>query len=109
MIDEEAYYSSVKDWYVAEYPTDEMGAALPDTLEEANSEFFASDIEEDPSLGDEPIKFVDYYVMLENNGDIYELMGGSADSIIRERIFDHLSEILDVSYNDIYNLWLHGN
>jgi hypothetical protein len=37
--------------------------------------------------------------------DIYDVIG-VGDSVIRERLFEHLSEIKDVNYDYIYKKWL---
>jgi hypothetical protein len=37
---------------------------------------------------------------------IYEYLGENVDSIIRERVFQKLAELLNYSYEDIYNIWL---
>ena len=41
------------------------------------------------------------------NKDVYDAFG-AGDSVIRERIFEKLSEILNVDYDDIYELWLNN-
>lgn len=38
-------------------------------------------------------------------GMIYDFIG-VGDSIIRERLFQHLADLLHVDYDEIYNLWL---
>lgn len=73
----------IKDWYLENYPDDEEGNNIKDTT-----------------------TFADLYTMLINGkGDIYKLIG-VADSLIRERLFEHLSYSKDVDYNVIYDLWL---
>lgn len=52
------------------------------------------------------VTFLDFLLELNKpNGDIYELIGVS-DSLIRERLFERLSELLNVDYNVIYDMWL---
>lgn len=75
--------AKIKQWYLKEYPTDELGNELPNDL-----------------------TFYDILKALNEYKDVYELMGGADDSIIRERIFAKLSELIDVDYNDIYEQWL---
>lgn len=73
---------NLKDWYTSEYPDDDLGYELFDdvSLRRCYS-----------SLGKEP--------------DIYDVMG-VADSVIRERVFAKMAEVLDVDYDDIYYKWL---
>lgn len=72
----------IKDWYTGNYETDELG-------EEINS----------------TVTFNDLYNALLNNKDIYNLIGVS-DSLIRERLFEKLSDLLGVEYGDVYRMWL---
>lgn len=72
--------TKIKEWYMKEYSTDELGA-------EINNE----------------ITFEDLFVALDK--DVYEVLG-VGDSIIRERCFDKLAEIMNVNYEDIYYKWL---
>ena len=71
---------TIKDWYTKEYPTDELGQLLNPltTFEEIYEEL--------------PLA--------------YELLGVS-DSLVRERVFNKLDEIMQVSYDVIYNKWLY--
>lgn len=77
---------NVKKWYCSTYPKDELG----------------SDIRE-------KLSFLKLYELLASgNGDyVYDLIGVS-DSIVRERIFERLSKILNIEYDYIYQLWLNG-
>lgn len=72
----------VKDWYCATYPTDDMGEEI-----------------------DGSITFEDVFDCLDNHCDIYDCLG-VYDSIIRERVFEKLAEIMDVDYDYIYDQWL---
>lgn len=74
----------VKDWYKSEYPSDELG-------DEINSN----------------ITFNDVFEALDNYKDIYKLLG-VGDSIVRERVFDELADIMGVDYDYIYGQWLLG-
>ena len=71
---------NIKDWYNKKYPTDELGPLLNPltTFEELYEEL--------------PLA--------------YELMEVS-DSLVRERVFNKLAEIMKVSYEDIYDKWLY--
>lgn len=74
--------SKVKEWYLKEYSTDELGKEIKDD-----------------------ITFYDIFYALDTYKDIYETIG-VGDSVIRERIFMKLAEIMKVDYNYIYNQWL---
>ena len=74
--------SKVKEWYLKEYSTDDLGEEIKDD-----------------------ITFYDIFYALDNYKDIYEVIG-VGDSIISERIFGKLAEIMEVDYNYIYNQWL---
>lgn len=106
MTNEEMYYAPVKQWYMETFPSDELGAMLPDTIGEARGEFFKYDIEEDPAFAEKPITFETYFTVLDNHGDVYDLMGSAADSIVRERIFEQLADIIGESYDYIYDQWM---
>lgn len=73
---------NVKEWYCNEYPNDEMGDGI-------NSK----------------ITFEEVLYTLDNYLDIYELMC-VYDSIIRERVFEKLSELTGRTYDEIYHKWL---
>lgn len=74
----------VKDWYVNAYSTDDLGEEIkPD------------------------VTFADIDQNLESGAGIYDVFGVD-DSLVRERIFEKLSELLGVDYNVIYDRWL-GN
>jgi hypothetical protein len=74
----------IKEFYLNSYPTDELGAELS---ENAN--------------------FTGLLNELFTGNDIYGYIG-VGDSIIRERLFSKLSEILNCSYDYVYNLWLNN-
>lgn len=76
--------TSIKEWYIREYPTDELG-------EEMN----------------EKITFEDLFYVLDNRKSVYDNLG-AFDSIIRERVFSKLAEIMQVDYDYIYNQWLNA-
>ncbi|MBQ6144023.1 MAG: hypothetical protein IJI84_06085 [Clostridia bacterium] len=79
---DEALNTFLKDWCLKTYRTDELG-------EELNSR----------------ATFYDLFEALDNYQDIYNLFGIN-ESIIRERIFEKLSEIMVCPYEEIYNQWL---
>lgn len=74
------FSQSIKEWYTATYPTDNLGSGITGTFEGAMQ-------------------------CLLSGGDFYGYVT-EADSIVREHIFSKLSKMLDVEYDEIYNLWL---
>jgi antirestriction protein len=52
--------------------------------------------------------FEDLWNALQNKQNVYNVIG-EGDSIIRERLFDKLSQIKGVKYMDVYNLWLESD
>jgi hypothetical protein len=72
----------VKNWYIKTYPTDDLG-------EEIN----------------ENITFWSLWAYIYQNHDVYDVLG-VGDSIIRERVFEKLSEILGIEYKVVYDKWL---
>lgn len=76
---------NIKKWYQDNYPTDDVGETL-----------------------NENATFLDLNNLLysKGKGDVYVLLGGEADSLVRERVFQKLSEIKNVPYSEIYDKWL---
>lgn len=74
--------SNIKEWYIKTYITDELGKEIKDN-----------------------ITFQDLYNVLNMKKDFYETIG-VRDSLVRERIFKKLAQIMRVSYETIYNLWV---
>lgn len=72
----------IKVWYVKEYKTDELGENINDN-----------------------VTFEDLFNTLDTYGDVYKLLG-VGDSVIRERVFGKLAEIMEVDYDYIYEQWL---
>lgn len=75
----------IKEWYVTNYPTDEVRNTLNDKA-----------------------TFNDLFNALDTYQDVYVVLGGDADSIVRERAFKKLSELLGVDYDYVYEQWLKG-
>jgi len=75
---------NIKQFYLNNYPTDELGVELS---ENAN--------------------FTGLLNELFTNNDVYGYIG-VGDSIIRERLFEKLSEILKTPYDYVYKLWLNN-
>lgn len=77
--------TKIRDWYLKAYPEDEIGGKLnPDAT------------------------FSDIFEALDTYQDVYAVMGFWADSMIRERVFKKLAEIMGVDYGYIYDQWLQG-
>lgn len=74
--------ANIKEWYTSTYPTDECGRFLS-----ANA------------------TFIGLFAELLKGHDVYDFLG-EADSIIRERAFGKLSEILECDYDEIYHMWI---
>lgn len=74
--------TKIREWYMNTYPTDDVG-------KEINAE----------------VTFYDLFKALDTYKDVYDTLGVT-DSLIRERAFQKLAEIMDVGYNYIYNQWV---
>lgn len=78
--------TKVKDWYGEKFPQDDWGF---NTMNPG-------------------ITFQDVFEGLQIGMNIYALLG-AGDSIVRERVFDELAALMDVSYDVVYYQWLnHG-
>lgn len=75
---------AIKGWYTKKYPTDDLGEELND------------------------VTFNALWTAIHNGGDVYSVLG-VADSVVRERVFEKLSEINGVDYNYVYDKWLGGD
>lgn len=78
---------NIHDWYVANYPDDPMGRRLDTTT--TFDQLMTYIITDENSYSDE------LYIIL-----------GVEDSVIRERVFQELSDRYGISYAIIYNEWL---
>jgi hypothetical protein len=76
---------NIKEFYLETYPTDELGVEI-----------------------NENATFTGLYHSLHIGNDPYEYIG-VGDSIVRERCFEKLAEIIDTSYDYVYDLWLYDN
>lgn len=52
------------------------------------------------------VTFYGLFETLDRHNDVYEYLGENIDSIVRERVFEKLAEIMEVDYNYIYEQWL---
>ena len=75
----------VKDDYVQDYPTDDLGKEINENL-----------------------NYLQLFNGLLNGEDIYEMME-IEDSLIRERVLERLAYLMGIDYQIIYYLWLNEN
>lgn len=75
---------NIREWYMETYPTDEIGAKI-----------------------DKDITFYDLFYGMDRYVCVYEILDVD-DSIVRERVFVELAEIMGVDYDYIYDQWLLG-
>lgn len=73
---------NLKEWYKEAYPDDKIYEEIIDT-----------------------VTFQDVQDALDKGDNVYDVMGAQ-DSIVRERVFEKLSELRNVDYDVIYNAWL---
>lgn len=78
------YTKEIKEWYLKSYPNDVLGTELNDN-----------------------VTFYDLFIALDTYQDVYKTLNVS-DSILRERIFKKLADIMRVDYGYIYDQWLKG-
>ena len=76
---------NIKEFYLQNYPTDELGNELFNNT-----------------------TFIGLLNGLYQKHDVYEYIG-VGDSVIRERLFTKLADLLNKPYDFIYDLWLHGD
>lgn len=81
----ESLQSNVKQWYSRQYPTDELASTLNDNT-----------------------TFGDVRNAIRTGKDIYSVLGAD-DSMVRERVFGKLADVLDVSYKAVYNSWIENS
>lgn len=74
----------IRTWYASNYPEDELKNEIRNKL-----------------------TFGELMMTMTVGHDFYPTLG-VADSLIRERIFTKMSEIYNVSYDEIYDTWLYG-
>ena len=75
---------NVREFYVKNYPSDDMGADI------------------NPNA-----TFIGLFVKLIEGADIYEYIGVT-DSIVRERCFERIAELWNISYDFVYELWINN-
>lgn len=72
----------IKDWYLKNYPTDDLGEEIDDNN-----------------------TFQDMWTALHNGTNVYDILG-VGDSLVRERVFEEVSKINGVDYEYVYKKWL---
>lgn len=82
--EQEASMLDIRDWYLLEFSEDRLGEEL-----------------------NEGMTFADLFHELDRGKDIYLFLGG-VDSVIRERVFTKLAELMEVDYKYVYDQWLLG-
>lgn len=75
-------YNDIKEWYKATYKDDELGDRINDDA-----------------------SWSDLWEKLCKGFDIYDVIGVE-DSVVRERLFEELAEILECDYDVVYYTWL---
>lgn len=73
----------IRQWYLLSFPEDALG----------------NEINEDAT-------FEGLFEVLDSYKDVYEYLGDNIDSVIRERVFAELADIMEVPYEEVYNQWL---
>jgi len=73
---------TVREFYLNEYPTDELGSYLSETA-----------------------TWEGLLLTLQQEGDVYEYLG-VWDSIVRELLFEELAVQQNTSYEYLYELWM---
>lgn len=74
--------TKIRDYYMTIFPTDDLGR----------------EIDGDRTFGD-------LFDCLDCYHDVYDLIG-VRDSVIRERLFSALAELMGVPYREIYDQWM---
>ena len=75
---------TIKTYYLATFPTDELGLEI-----------------------NEDATFEGLFETLDRYRDVYDYIG-VLDSIVRERIFERLCEIMGCEYYVVYDQWMLG-
>ena len=74
----------IKKWYISTYPSDKLGYDI-----------------------NEYATFYDLYAGVKHGYDIYGFLGVN-DSLVRERIFLKLSNVINIEYEDLYTTWINN-
>lgn len=72
----------IKEWYRKTFPTDELGKELNSKL-----------------------TFQDLFDVLDARKSVYDNVG-VADSVVRERLFSRLADLIEADYGYIYDQWM---
>ena len=76
---------NIKQYYTERFPTDDLGNEIKDN-----------------------VTFLGLLDILFRNLDVYDYVG-VGDSLVRERVFEGLSQYSSLDYSFIYDLWLQKN
>lgn len=71
---------TLKEFYLKNYPNDELGQSIND------------------------VEFIQLLHAVHTSDDVYDVIG-VYDSVVRERLFSELANILNVDYDIIYYAW----
>ena len=77
------FKKSVRAWYMDTFPDDDVGKAIPGGL-----------------------TFGDVDAALDSGGDVYELLDGAADSVVRERVFGEIDLMYGWLKESCYARWM---
>ena len=55
---------------------------------------------------DDDATFIGLFHALDRHEDVYDYVGGDADSVVRERLFHQLADMLGCDYDVVYYQWL---
>jgi len=72
----------IREWYMKAYPEDELGQNIKKN-----------------------ITFYNAFECLDRGKDFYDFLG-VADSVVRERVFEKLSKVMNCTYDYIYTQWV---
>lgn len=78
------------------------------SLKESATDWYAKTFKSDKKMAPKNgVTFGQLYDALKHGESIYTKMGVN-DSIVRERVMEEISDRMNVPYDDIYDMWLHG-
>lgn len=75
--------TEIRSWYMAKFPTDDLGKQIRPKL-----------------------TFAKVWTEMKKGSDYYSMMSG--DSVMRERVFDGISDAYKIPYDTVYDTWLNA-
>lgn len=75
--------TEIRSWYMAKFPTDDLGKQIRPKL-----------------------TFAKVWAEMKKGSDYYSMMPG--DSVMRERVFDGISDAYKIPYDTVYDTWLNA-